>query len=90
MCLFNSSTHSVEEITEFDNWYLPYQVATTQNKVNSYVRYFELFLGFQIFGINSEKKSFEIYDLNTRQISRGFINKFVNDRFKEFYRSRSS
>ena len=39
--LFNSSTWSVEEITKFHNWYLPYEVATTQNKVKSYVRYFE-------------------------------------------------
>ena len=34
--------------------------------------------------MNNEKKSFEIYDLNTRQISRGLINKSMNDRFKEF------
>ena len=38
---------------------------------------------------NGEEKSFEIFDLNTRQISRGFINKSMNDRFKEFYRSKS-
>ena len=39
--LFNSFTCSVEEIATFHNWYWPYQVATTQNKVNSYIRYFE-------------------------------------------------
>ena len=38
--LLNSYTFSVEEIAKFHNSYLPYQVATTQNKVNSYVRYF--------------------------------------------------
>ena len=32
---------SVEEIAKFDNGYLPCQVATTQNKVNSCVSYFE-------------------------------------------------
>ena len=37
--LFNSHNLSVEEIAKFNNSYLPYQVATTQNKVNSYVRY---------------------------------------------------
>ena len=41
ICLFNSFTCSVEEIAKFHNWYWPYEVATTQNKVNSYVRYFE-------------------------------------------------
>ena len=41
ICLFNSFTYSVEGIAKFHNWYEPYQVATTQNKVNSYVRYFE-------------------------------------------------
>ena len=39
--LFNSFTCSVEEIAKFHSWYAPSQVATTQNKVNSYVRYFE-------------------------------------------------
>ena len=39
--LFNSSTSSVEEIAKFPTWYWPYQVTTTQNKVNSYARYFE-------------------------------------------------
>ena len=52
ICLFNSFTCSVEEIAKFHNYYEPYQVATTQNKVNSYVRYFEQFLEFQIFGNN--------------------------------------
>ena len=39
--LFNSLTGSVEEIAKFDSCYAPYQVATTQDKVNSYARYFE-------------------------------------------------
>ena len=38
--LFNSYTYSVEEIAKFHD-YVPYKVATTQNKVNSYARYFE-------------------------------------------------
>ena len=41
ICLFNSFTCSVEEIAKFHNCYEPYEVATTQNKVNSYVRHFE-------------------------------------------------
>ena len=39
--LFNSYTCSVEEIAKFNNWYWTHQVVTTQNKVNSYARYFE-------------------------------------------------
>ena len=41
ICLFNSHTCSVEVIAKFHNSYSPYQVAATQNKVSSYVRYFE-------------------------------------------------
>ena len=41
ICLFNSFTCSVEEIARFHILYAPCQVATTKNKVNSYVRYFE-------------------------------------------------
>ena len=41
ICLFNSYTCSVEEIAKFHNWYRPFEVATTQNKVNSYAHYFE-------------------------------------------------
>ena len=73
VCLFNSHTNSVKQITKFTNSFLQYQVATTQNQVNSYVRYFEQFLGFQIFGITDYGKSFEIYDLNAGQISIGPI-----------------
>ena len=39
--LFDSHTNSVEQIAKFTEHYDPYEVATTQNKVNSYVRYFE-------------------------------------------------
>ena len=39
--LFNSQNYSVEQIAQLHNWYVPRKVATTQNKVNSYVRYFE-------------------------------------------------
>ena len=38
----------------------------------------------QIFGIDSLNKSFEIYDLDTQQISRGLINKSMNNRSKNF------
>ena len=41
ICLFDSHTSSVEQIAKFTEYYEPYEVATTQNKVNSYVRYFE-------------------------------------------------
>ena len=41
ICLFNSHNFSVEEIAKFHNQYALYEVATTQNKVNSYGRYFE-------------------------------------------------
>ena len=90
ICLFDSHNYSVEQIAKFTNYLWPWEVATTKNKVNSYIRYFEQFFIFQIFGINEYSKSFEIYDLNTRQISRGLINKSMSDRFREFYRSRSS
>ena len=40
ICLFNSDNFSIEKIEKFDNRYFPFEVATTQNKVNSYVRYF--------------------------------------------------
>ena len=45
--LFNSYTFSVEEIEKFNSWYEPYEVATTQNKVNSYVRYLDNFSNFR-------------------------------------------
>ena len=38
--LFDLHTNSVEQIAKFYN-YAPRQVAATQDKVNSYVRYFE-------------------------------------------------
>ena len=38
--LFNSFTCSVEWIAKFHNWYWPCEIATTQNKVDSYVCYF--------------------------------------------------
>ena len=38
--LFDSHTISVEQIAKLHN-YTPRQVATTQDKVNSYARYFE-------------------------------------------------
>ena len=41
ICLFNSYTRSVEEIAKFHSSYEPYEVVTTQNKVNSYVHCFE-------------------------------------------------
>ena len=41
ICLFNSDNFSIEKIEKFDNWYWSTEVETTQNKVNSYVRYCE-------------------------------------------------
>ena len=41
ICLFNSYTYSVEEVAKFHNCYESHQVATTQNKVNSYALYSE-------------------------------------------------
>ena len=41
ICLFNSYTCSVEEIGKFHNDYYSHEVATTQNKVNTYARYSE-------------------------------------------------
>ena len=41
VCLFDSQNYSVENIAKFNQSYLTYQVATIQNKVNFYVRYFE-------------------------------------------------
>ena len=41
ICLFDSYSYSVEDIAKFHNFYKPYEVAITQNKVNSYIRYFE-------------------------------------------------
>ena len=41
ICLFDSHTNSVKQIARFRNYYWPHEVATTQNKVNSYVSYFE-------------------------------------------------
>ena len=41
ICLFNSYTCSVEDIVQFQICYMLCEVATTQNKVNYYVRYFE-------------------------------------------------
>ena len=40
ICLLDSHTNSVEQITKFTNHYEPYEVATTQKKVNFCVRYF--------------------------------------------------
>ncbi|PAV62824.1 hypothetical protein WR25_17845 [Diploscapter pachys] len=56
ICLFDSHAISVEQIAEFTNYLQAYEVATTKDK---------------IFAISSDKKSFEIFDLNTRQITRG-------------------
>ena len=44
ICLFNSSTCSVEEIVKFHNYYKPNEVTTTQNKVSSYIRYLKFFI----------------------------------------------
>jgi len=41
ICLFDLHTNSVKQIAKFTEHYDPYQVATTKDRVNSYVRYFE-------------------------------------------------
>ena len=41
ICLFDPYSCSVEKVAKFHNWYLPYKVAITQNKVKFYVHYFE-------------------------------------------------
>ena len=39
--LFDSHTNSVKQITKFTKYYDTYEVATTQDKVNSYINYFK-------------------------------------------------
>ena len=41
ICLFDSQNNSVKQIAKSPNHYEPNEVAATQNKVNSYARYFE-------------------------------------------------
>lgn len=41
ICLFNSYARSVEKTARFYHHYKSYEVVTTEDKVNSYVRYFE-------------------------------------------------
>ena len=89
ICLFDSHTNSVEQIAKFTNSLLSDEVATTKDKVDYFIWHYR-FCKFQILAIDSWKSLFEIYDLSTRQISRGLLNKFINDRLKEFYRPRSS
>ena len=73
ICLFDSHTNSVEQIAKFTHLW-PWEVATTKDKVDYFIWHCQ-FCKFQIFAINSDKKSFEIYDLNTRQINRGNVTK---------------
>ena len=87
--LFDSHTNSAEQIAKFTDHFWPWEVATTKDKVSYFICHSQ-FCKFQIFAIGWNSKSFEIFDLNTRQISKGFINKSMNYQFKEFYRSSSS
>ena len=41
ICLFDSQNRSVENIAKFNENYSTYAIANTQNKMSSYVRYFE-------------------------------------------------
>ena len=86
--LFDLHTNSIKQISRFTNCLWPYEVATTKDKVSYFICHSQ-FCKFQIFGISSFHESFEIFDLNTRQSTRGLINKSINNRFKEFYRPRS-
>ena len=81
ICLFNSHTNSVEQIGKYTGHYGSHEVVTTKNKVGYFICHCQ-FCKFQIFGIDNYKKSFEIYDLNTRQISKGLLNKSLNDRIQ--------
>ena len=74
ICLFDSHTNSVEQIAKFTSYLLTYEVATTKDKVDYFIWHCQ-FCKFQILAINSDKRSFEIFDLNTRQITRGSITK---------------
>ena len=72
ICLFDSQSYSVEQIGKFSNRLInPYEVATTSDKVNSYDFVIELIHMIQIFVINSYARLFEIFDLKTKQISKG-------------------
>ncbi|PAV56459.1 hypothetical protein WR25_06778 [Diploscapter pachys] len=56
ICLFDSHTISVEQIAKFTSYLWPWEVATTKDK---------------IFAVGSWDESFEIFDLITRQITKG-------------------
>ena len=74
ICLFDSHTNSVEQITTFTSYLWPWEVATTKDKVDYFICHCQ-FCKFSILAISSDKKSLEIFDLNTRQINRGNITK---------------
>ena len=74
ICLFDSHINSVEQIIKF-NHYESYEVTTTKDKVSYFICHCQ-FCKLQIFAIRSfNDKSFEIFDLNTRQITKGRITK---------------
>ena len=83
ICLFDSHTNSVKQIARFSTWLRSYQVDIAKDKVDYFIWHCQ-FRIFQIFAISGEDKSFEIYDVNTGQISRGLINKSMNGRSKNF------
>ena len=75
ICLFDSRNNSVEQIAKFSDWINKYQVAATSDKVNNYDFAVELIHIIQIVAIHYQYSPglFEIFDLKTRQISRGLI-----------------
>ena len=71
ICLFDSQSNSAEQIAKFNQLYNSYEVATTSDKVNNYDFAIELIHIIQIIVIDSTRALFEIFDLKTRQISKG-------------------
>ena len=65
--MFNSYTYSVEEIAKFHNWYGSFQLATTKNKVNSYICYFNNFLDFRFLELHINHSKYMIWIPNKFQ-----------------------
>ena len=71
ICLFDSQSCSVKQIAKFSAYLEPYQVATTSDKVSNYSLAIELTHIIQVIAIDSYMNLFEIFDLKTKQISKG-------------------
>ena len=75
--LFDSHTNSVKQIARFSTWLRSYQVDIAKDKVDYFIWHCQ-FCKFHIFALNSVTELFEIFDLNTRQITRGNIIKSID------------